>query len=644
MFRATTVLLVALLVPFTATYGASYRQTFNGGPPPGWTTVSGTWSVGGGVYRSSAINFADIAVFNDGAWKTNFSYKVRIVNTYGADGNQAGVVYNFQDASNYYEVKFAPTGTAFLNKIIGGAEVNVATASYSGGSSFAWFGVEVIRSATSTTVKVNDATVFNNVTQSELGVGKIGLVTTFTDASFDNVFLVAPYTENFDGGVASGWTPIAGAWAVGGGAYRSSAIGAADVTIFGDATWKADFTYHAKVRNDYGAGGNQAGVVYNFQDAANYYDVKFAPTGTAYLNKVIGGTETNVMTAPYSGGSSCTWFDVEVIRSAMSTTVKVNGSTVFNNVTQSELGVGKIGLVTTFTDASFDDVKLEGPKLVFATGFENISLVPPQPQDCWMGIPGAVPSGCWQDPAGTDSVTGFSFPIQLWGGTQSRFQMITGAVPIDPVSINNHMKNQIQSVTGPFGNTTNALYQEVTQTKVNAYCCTQNSFIVFPASEGGDLYISFYLMLQPDAATEVRGTWRVVTEYKQTDDDHRMGFNITDYDNDGVPVFSVAHDNPTANPYVIYWNPVPEFPGVAVPVGQWFRVEVFWHRSMGSDGRYWVAVNNTTLLDRSGPNSSASPINRVFPFLAYAGGPAPFYQWVDDLEIWGTFPATASSH
>ncbi len=156
--------------------------------------------------------------------------------------------------------------------------------------------------------------------------------------------------------------------------------------------------------------------------------------------------------------------------------------------------------------------------------------------------------------------------------------------------------------------------------------------------------MSFYLMLQPDAAAQVRGGWRVVTEYKQSDDDHRIGFNITDWDNDGVPVFSVLHDNPVATPQVIYWTPIPEFPGVAVPAGQWFRVEVFWHRSMGSDGRYWVAVNNTTLFDRSGPNSGASLIDRVFPFLAYAGGPAPFYQWVDDLEIWSTFPATASSH
>jgi len=82
-------------------------------------------------------------------------------------------------------------------------------------------------------------------------------------------------------------------------------------------------------------------------------------------------------------------------------------------------------------------------------------------------------------------------------------------------------------------------------------------------------------------------------------------------------------------------------------VGQWFRVEIFAHRSSGADGRVWMAVNGQTLVNRYGSNMGVNnlPWNRIFASLNYSSGQSlPAYQWLDDLEIWDGFPSNASAH
>src|SRR5882762_4278272 len=171
--------------------------------------------------------------------------------------------------------------------------------------------------------------------------------------------LAADYTETFDSGPAQGWKAAVGAWAVDGGTYHSTTFRPAYITMYGGDSWSTAFIYHAKINNGFNSTGNLAGAAYNYQDGNNYYAVVFAALGgTAYLIKVIDGTITIVATAPYSGGGQNVWFDADVIRIGTGTTVKVNGTSVFNNVPQSELGTGKIGLITYWADARFDNISL----------------------------------------------------------------------------------------------------------------------------------------------------------------------------------------------------------------------------------------------------------------------------------------------
>jgi len=77
-----------------------------------------------------------------------------------------------------------------------------------------------------------------------------------------------------------------------------------------------------------------------------------------------------------------------------------------------------------------------------------------------------------------------------------------------------------------------------------------------------------------------------------------------------------------------------------VPIGRWFKLEVFWHRCSGDDGRDWTAVNGQVICNHLGPNTGVDndPINRIFVSGIYGGGPYPMHQWIDDLQISDGFP------
>src|SRR5882724_5028841 len=52
---ARALFVLALAVSFPACFAADYTQTFNSGPPPGWTVVSAAWAVDAGSYHSTAV-------------------------------------------------------------------------------------------------------------------------------------------------------------------------------------------------------------------------------------------------------------------------------------------------------------------------------------------------------------------------------------------------------------------------------------------------------------------------------------------------------------------------------------------------------------------------------------------------------------
>jgi hypothetical protein len=298
--------------------------------------------------------------------------------------------------------------------------------------------------------------------------------------------------------------------------------------------------------------------------------------------------------------------------------------------------------------------------LLFSSGFaDRTTLRPVDRSNCW-------DKGCWQDIGGADSTahghTGNpGWPPRIWGGG-ARFQLIAD-VPVTAETIGSYMFNQIRTTTGHDGNRTRALYSEITrgpegQNPIRK-AATQNSFQLLPASEAGDLYMSFWLKFQPDLLQQMSnlppgpgvnggGTWRAFFEWKtgtagRDDGDYRVAAYVLTHGG-GAPYWAISGDNVAGGgyPLVNNWS-VENRSELPVPAGAWFKFEAFWHRSAGTEGRVWMAVNGHVIADRFGANMGYRKlgINRILWNL-YGGGRLPIHQWVDDVQIWDGFPTAAA--
>jgi hypothetical protein len=239
--------------------------------------------------------------------------------------------------------------------------------------------------------------------------------------------------------------------------------------------------------------------------------------------------------------------------------------------------------------------------------------------------------------------------------------------PVSPGTIGAYMFNEIRNETGHSGSATQALYSQITQSG----CCgtapqgggaAQDPYVLDPASESGDLYISYWLKFQPDLALRMEAGpqglggwhWRTFSGWK-TAGDYRVIAQVRrdPWINNGSLFWALVGDNEANGglAYEEFWLELNT--SVDVPVGQWFKWEMFWHRSEGSDGRVWMAVDGEVIFDRFGRNMASSdqmhpeygfpdsprPIDRIFPNSLYSSTSYPIYQWVDDLQIWSSFPA-----
>jgi hypothetical protein len=95
----------------------------------------------------------------------------------------------------------------------------------------------------------------------------------------------------------------------------------------------------------------------------DYYEVVFAPTGQAYLNKFIQGQLIQLATATHGALGSNVWFSVEVARRGPFASVKVNGQPVFQNVPTAQLdnplNTGTVGVISHWAPGRFDDLPIE---------------------------------------------------------------------------------------------------------------------------------------------------------------------------------------------------------------------------------------------------------------------------------------------
>ncbi len=261
---------------------------------------------------------------------------------------------------------------------------------------------------------------------------------------------------------------------------------------------------------------------------------------------------------------------------------------------------------------------LLAPKLLFKSSFgEGVYLTQPTRMDSpiW-----------WQEIKGSDNAK-FSWPIKLQG-ERGLLQMI-----VNHEEINTHIENRIEGVMGEDNRPINALHQIV---RKKEHEWTQDPYVVYTKDkEQKKLYMRYSLKF-PENLSELLGEegWLAFCEYK-TKSDYRLAYYIYT-DQDKKLYWYVHGDNVVVDdvPYKEYW--FKENRSTAVPVGQWFTVEIFWDRSVNDDGRVWLAIDGQVVIDYKGKTKKREPIHEIMLFTNYSKH--PIEQWVSNIELWDDFP------
>jgi uncharacterized membrane protein len=170
------------------------------------------------------------------------------------------------------------------------------------------------------------------------------------------------YETHFDSSAElSRWIVNAGSWSISGGRFVDGRTGPADIATVEHydpdtiqwPTMNDDYAIdvYARVQN---TGGSSVGVVYDFQDLANYHEVSFSATGVATMRSVIDGVARTVARGTLPGPGIGKWFHISVSRIDDLTRFKVDGQVAIVAF-QRGLPQGDAGVIARNTRGQFDD-------------------------------------------------------------------------------------------------------------------------------------------------------------------------------------------------------------------------------------------------------------------------------------------------
>ena len=256
------------------------------------------------------------------------------------------------------------------------------------------------------------------------------------------------------------------------------------------------------------------------------------------------------------------------------------------------------------------------PVLLFKSGFEN---------DVYIDPTAYTDSEDYRFIRGTDRETGFSWPVEILGATESALHFIDD---------DNHraVKAEIRKVIGHNGDSTHVLFNE----ERYDLGITQCPYEILNIREGKkDLYIRYWMKVD-SAGMSQPYSWRVLFEYKTKGYAANNGFRLIAFiytDNLGHPYWHWQGDKYPDHPVWEIDNR-----SIPVPLNEWFLTEFYWHWSNGSDGRALWKINGQIVGDHHGPTTLHSQPVEIIMLTQIYGNANPKSQWVDDIEIWDGLP------
>ena len=479
-----------------------------------------------------------------------------------------------------------------------------------------------------------------------------------------HLFAAGNYTQAF-GSAPAGWSAINGGWVVNNGEYRNSAnLPSPTIAYYGGNTWVTNFTYKLRAYSPWPDTGNKVGAVFGVNsDATHYFLVLVNMSGEVTLDEVSGS-----MTAPIGTGfvdptaaglAADSWFDLEVFVNGDFVTVRVNGKLAIVRE-EIEPVAGRIGVAARADLGRFDDVNVVDnlATQIFKGTFAkpdgtHVDIGPLHNCSISMAPGSEGERNCWGSIDGEDA-SGYTWPIELWGGI-GELQYNSRNTAAD---VTLSADAEIEHMVGRTGGNTAALHQMLLRRQTEGHS-PQIPYIIRPKGTFTEHPLYFRFWMKSDGNF---GLWHMPWQFK-ADDSYRVSLLIetatpnSTGDPEGgepcdrsngnqTPRFVLRGDAADGDP--IYWQMCDN--STAVPVNQWFKIEIYFDRGIVSgSGRVWVAINGAEKFDRTiagglhAPGNT-SPISRIMFPQAYGGNTWPRHQWVDDIDLWNGFPADASAH
>jgi len=178
----------------------------------------------------------------------------------------------------------------------------------------------------------------------------LGAVAVLVGVWIGNASAATLFSDDFNDGNASGWSTSGGSWSVVSGSYQQSGTSADAKAQSGTTSW-TDYSVQARVRpNTFGSSSSRAaGVVARAQSMSNFYSLVLAPSSV----QIRRGTTTLASAAMTV--SAGTWYTLTLSVAGSTLRGSVNGTQVLT-VSDGTLATGRVGFVSSYTAATFDDI------------------------------------------------------------------------------------------------------------------------------------------------------------------------------------------------------------------------------------------------------------------------------------------------
>lgn len=359
--------------PVAITVANAIFETFESGSVAQWTPDGGTWTVtsepGTHVYRQSDMTtVAYRAIRPDTNWADQAVEADVKLNASSGTNRFFGVFARRIALNDYYYLILRTNNTIELKKIVNNVAANLTTVVAFTVTPNTTYRLRLEVIGTSLKGYVNGQLKIS-ASDTTFTAGTAGLLTFFTDVSFDDVHIdptpLSPVlaADNFEAGNAAGWTAEAGAWSVatasGTQVYRQADAAATARAVIGQPTWTNQLIELDVRPQSFGSPGGWAGLLFRYVDAGHHYAVVLREGNTIELRRIDDGVVTTLATAttPVTAGT------LSVLRlNAVGNSLKVyrDGALVLQAL-DGTYPAGKVALATAGAAADFDDVVVVAP-------------------------------------------------------------------------------------------------------------------------------------------------------------------------------------------------------------------------------------------------------------------------------------------